>query len=298
MLKKLSVIIPIRNMANELNRIFDEINYLASKGAQIIIVDDGSEDGTFNLLQQFSIENGLNNRLKIISQGHLGPGAARNAGFLTAINDIVVFWDSDDVRDLKILEETINLEFPEDMLVCNFTLKNLNLRQTQIKNLETKNLLDLSVNGGMWRIFFKRNFLINLKFPDLFCGDDLVFLANLLNRNPKVAWSESIIYQYNNSREGQTSANIVYRADSVQACLSLINLLKNPNTKNSKYIGVILLKLLNTAIKSDWKGLLNSATKSLFDEGIICSFRIIIILNRSILAFCIQKSRRKIGFTV
>ena len=53
-------------MANELNRIFDEINYLASKGAQIIIVDDGSEDGTFNLLQQFSIENGLNNRLKII----------------------------------------------------------------------------------------------------------------------------------------------------------------------------------------------------------------------------------------
>lgn len=276
-------------MANELSRLCDEILFLASKGAQIIVIDDGSDDETFLLLQKFTFEYGLHKSLKLISQNHSGPGVARNVACLNAIKDIIVFWDSDDTRDLEILEE-INLDFSEDMLVAQFALKHGNKSARMIKNLQTKNLLDLSVNGGVWRIFFQRNFLSSIKFPDLFCGEDLVFLADVLDRNPKIIWSKSTIYEYNNRRNGQISTNIVYRTDSVQACLILINKLKNSKTKNKKYIGILLLKLLNTAMKSDWKKLLISSTRSLFEVGIISCLRVMCILIRSLLAFVLQKT--------
>lgn len=275
-------------MANELSRLCFEIIYLSSKGAQIIVIDDGSDDETFTLLQKFTFKYGLQKSLKLISQNHSGPGVARNVACLEAINDIIVFWDSDDIRDLEMLEE-INLDFAEDMLVAQFVPKYVNKSGRIMQNLQTKNLLDLSVNGGVWRIFFQRNFISGIKFPNLFCGEDLVFLADVLDKNPRIIWSKSTIYEYNNWQNGQISTNIFYKKDSLQACLILINKLKNPKTKNKKYIGILLLKLLNTAMKSDWKKLFISSTMSLFKGGIISCLRVISILIRSLLAFASQK---------
>ena len=110
MLNNLSVIIPIRNMEYEITNLLDEIYYLTSKETQVILVDDGSTDSTFKILQDLKLKLSNSENLNIVSQSHQGPGSARNSGFALANREYVAFWDSDDLRFLhnfKDIKHTI-----------------------------------------------------------------------------------------------------------------------------------------------------------------------------------------------
>ncbi|MDZ7369872.1 MAG: glycosyltransferase [candidate division KSB1 bacterium] len=91
----LSVIVPVFNRKDEL------VDLLASLEAQtldkrcyeIIVVDDGSTDGTAEMLAKFQADSGLD--LKVLTRERQGPGAARNAGMTAARGQVFVFIDSD-----------------------------------------------------------------------------------------------------------------------------------------------------------------------------------------------------------
>ena len=63
---------------------------------EIIIIDDGSSDNTIALVLEYR-ENNLNIPIKLITQNHLGPGAARNTGIKIAKSEWIAFLDSDDI---------------------------------------------------------------------------------------------------------------------------------------------------------------------------------------------------------
>ena len=107
---KISVIIPCYNEEAALPYFFTEIrkvadNMTATKGLafEFLYIDDGSKDGTLNLLREFAAED---NRVRYISfSRNFGKEAAMYAGFQHAAGDFAVLMDADLQHPPDMLEE-------------------------------------------------------------------------------------------------------------------------------------------------------------------------------------------------
>ena len=85
-----SVVIPTFNRAALLPATLATVHSQSFKDFEVIVVDDGSSDGTREYLRTVDW-------VQVIEQDHRGPGAARNAGAARAIGDYLAFLDSDDL---------------------------------------------------------------------------------------------------------------------------------------------------------------------------------------------------------
>jgi len=86
-----SVIIPTFNRAVLLPRALDSVLGQERAPDQIIVVDDGSTDNTFEVVKQYQSSG-----VQYFHQKNAGPGAARNLGIEHALGDFIAFLDSDD----------------------------------------------------------------------------------------------------------------------------------------------------------------------------------------------------------
>ncbi len=90
----ISIIIPTYNRKDELEDLLPSLRQQeCSCSFEIIVVDDGSTDGTCELLKNLAED--WKGRLRFLKQNRAGPGAARNLGIKHAHGDILVFVDSD-----------------------------------------------------------------------------------------------------------------------------------------------------------------------------------------------------------
>lgn len=89
---QVSIIIPIRNRAAEIGRIFQVFESQDNKDFELVFVDDGSEDETQKTLA--AAQSDLSFTVERIP--HSGPSAARNRGARTSSAPYLIFFDSDD----------------------------------------------------------------------------------------------------------------------------------------------------------------------------------------------------------
>lgn len=87
-----SVIMPTYNRAPFLERAIYSVQRQTSQDFELIIVDDGSVDGTKNLLDRAT---DLDSRIKVIEQSNAGPAAARNRAIETVMGNLITYIDSD-----------------------------------------------------------------------------------------------------------------------------------------------------------------------------------------------------------
>jgi glycosyltransferase involved in cell wall biosynthesis len=85
-----SVVIPVYNSERFLCETLDSVFAQDYEPFEVIVVDDGSTDGSSAIAQSYS-------KLHYIRQENSGPSAARNAGIAAARGEIVAFTDSDDI---------------------------------------------------------------------------------------------------------------------------------------------------------------------------------------------------------
>jgi glycosyltransferase involved in cell wall biosynthesis len=86
-----SVILPVYNRPGWVERSVESVLSQTYQHLELLVVDDGSTDGTGQIL------DGFGSRIKVLKQSHAGPEAARNLGLEHARGDFVAFIDSDDV---------------------------------------------------------------------------------------------------------------------------------------------------------------------------------------------------------
>lgn len=114
---KISIIIPVYNSENFLDKCLNSIINQTFKDIEIICIDDGSTDKSLKILNNFA---GKDNRITIINQKNSGPSAARNKGLEIAKGEYVGFVDSDDWVDLDFYEKLYNSakKYDADIAVC------------------------------------------------------------------------------------------------------------------------------------------------------------------------------------
>ncbi len=89
-----SVVIPILNAVHTLPFCLAALTELRPAPQEIILVDNGSTDGTVDLIQSFARDHGSRG-VRVLHETQRGPSAARNAGFRAVRGDVVAFTDSD-----------------------------------------------------------------------------------------------------------------------------------------------------------------------------------------------------------
>jgi len=95
---KISVVIPTLNRINTLQRALDSVINQTYKPAEIIVVDNGSSDGTLKFLrEQYP-------KITILTENKIGVSSARNKGIKKSINQWIALLDSDDAWHPRKLE--------------------------------------------------------------------------------------------------------------------------------------------------------------------------------------------------
>ncbi len=121
---KISTIVPVYNTEKYVGRCIDSIIAQTFSDWELILVDDGSSDGSPKILEDYKEKD---SRIKVIHQMNAGPGLARNRGIENAAGEYIVFIDSDDVIKPdyfeKLSEETADVVFIDvDQVDENFNV--------------------------------------------------------------------------------------------------------------------------------------------------------------------------------
>lgn len=240
---KISVVMPVYNASNYLERSLNSIINQTIGDIEIICVNDGSTDNSLNILKNFSkkYEN-----MKIFTQENSGSGIARNRGIKEANGKYIAFLDADDIfLDDDALKQMYDL-------ACKYEAKMVGANLQYIQNdgkieenyhpsdflftyFSKKEVISPIKYGIPWAFYkniYEREFLEknNIKFPNLKRGQDPIFLANVLTNLKEIPVLNIDLYGYNHSASGGVNIKVnTYdkKQDYIQHFIDTFEILEN-----------------------------------------------------------------------
>ena len=209
-----SIIVASFNRRDEIIELLDSMKTIdfTSDSFEVIIVDDGSSDGTLEFMEKYGEQAKFN--FRYIRQENLGPGAARNSGMKNALGDFFIFIDSDCTVpghwlheiDKKLNEtgadafggrDLYRKDFPPLLKAINYSMTSF-ITTGGLRGREGKKLAKFyprSFNMGLSRTLW-------LKiggFGSLRHGQDIEFSNRILKSNTKVIYIDRA-YVYHKRR--------------------------------------------------------------------------------------------------
>lgn len=252
-----SFIIPAYNIETYLPRCIESILAQSYTDYEIILIDDGSNDKTGLICDEYSASHPC---IKVFHQENKGLSAARNKGIDIAFGKWFWFVDGDDYLEDDTLKHLIKLTESEDydMIVSGYDIineekdnKNKMFEHFHNKLTFKDMLIELyapennKYPGYAWNKLFRASIIKNkhLRFNEkIYYNEDRLFIVNYLCASQKdVTFTPLICYNYclrNNSLMGTSKKtyNRKYATD-FDAFVSMYELIKNTQTKptNIKY---------------------------------------------------------------
>lgn len=113
-----SIIIPVYNVREYLDDCLKSILNQTYKNYEVILVDDGSTDGSAEICDKYALEKNI----KVIHENNAGVSCARNAGLIRSSGKYISFVDPDDIIGMHFLERLIwtLLENSTDVACCSY----------------------------------------------------------------------------------------------------------------------------------------------------------------------------------
>ncbi|MBD5400734.1 glycosyltransferase [bacterium] len=197
---KISVIVPVYNVAPYLERCLNSLIGQTLKDIEIICVDDKSTDNSLEILREYEKKD---KRVKVFAlEKNGGVAIARNTGIDAATGEFIGFVDPDDYVDLDFYEKlyTCAIKTNSTIVKGNGCRIDVNTGRKYIPN----DNFQIMHNIGYWHALFvtaiyKRNFLIkhNLRFPsDLCISEDALFLTRVTLQKPSIYCIDDVFYYY------------------------------------------------------------------------------------------------------
>lgn len=202
----ISVIIPIYNVEKYLNRCIDSIINQTYTNLEIVLVDDGSTDSSWDICKEYENKD---KRVKAFRKENSGISATRNFALDHTTGKYIFFIDSDDFIDLDLIEKLYESLLRNN---CDFTMANrVNYFDngiqfcrfskcgeksfTRIEALEEMNLyefFDMSFCGKV----IKKELFDGIRFPDGKLCEDFYEMYKVLNKINKIVYVSDTYYYY------------------------------------------------------------------------------------------------------
>ncbi|MDB4734244.1 glycosyltransferase [Akkermansiaceae bacterium] len=202
----ISVIIPVYNAAPYIERCLRSVVKQTYRNLEIIVVNDGSTDGTDEILDQFA---GTDDRIVVIHKKNTGVSDTRNKGLDFASGDYIGFVDGDDEVYPDMFEFLLGnaLKYNADISHCGFELVNpdqtiaingtgeivIQNRKESIASLLQGKLFEPSNCNKL----FKREVLGGVSYAsDVRINEDLLFNVESFNQCNCAIYEDVVKYRY------------------------------------------------------------------------------------------------------
>ena len=186
---KVTIIVPVYNGESYISRCLTSLVSQSLIDIEIIIVDDGSIDGTKVICTKFSKTD---RRVQYLWQSHKGVSAARNLALKIAKGMYLAFCDADDSVPKGGIEALFkaSLEGNADLVIGDYLVVNschtrlVNVIQTKTPQEFLATLLDGRNHSALWNKLIKRSKLGNIRFQEsIRYAEDQVLLVELMRLN-------------------------------------------------------------------------------------------------------------------
>ena len=206
-----SVIVPIYNGAESIQKTLASILAQTYRNIEVICVNDGSSDTTLDILQTLSSEDA---RIRIISTVNQGAYLARETGMRAASGVYVSFCDADDAMEPAMLETMVTRAESDqaDMVVCAYRRQSDESAHAEMTGFGNDTLIAdensgwlCSINTALWNKLYRRSVLnqrLVLDNPPRVMEDALL-LFSIFPYLSKVSFISKPLYLYRD-REGST----------------------------------------------------------------------------------------------
>ena len=208
-----SVVIPAYNVTKTLQRLLDCLLNQTWQNLQIILVDDGSEDGTVLMAREAAEKDP---RLTVVTQGNLGISYARNAGLALCEGKYIRFIDADDTLPLDSIERMVRRAEKDgsELVIGGYdqyfgerrSFHNLAGREDTVPCDDMMRHLCDHANsyfyGVLWNKLFLREIAEkqNCRFQEnLTWGEDFAFVMDYLAGVSRVSFMKDSLYDYRRS---------------------------------------------------------------------------------------------------
>lgn len=296
---KVSIIVPVYNVENYIERCLNSIINQTLDEIEIIIINDCSTDNSINIIQQYlnSIEH--NKEIILINKKYNeGVSKARNDAINISRGEYILFVDSDDWIEFNMVEKMYNLAKYKnsDLVICNAYIdyengktKPLELNFENNKKYENNTLIgDLlsqnkNLQGHPWNKLYKTDIIkcCNLKYNEkMSLYEDFVFNIDFLLSSNTALFLEDKLYHYiqrNNSLARTVSERNIL--DTNRMIIEIKNKLDKINIKNKykyEFISFAYRSIINNIL------LIINSNKSFNEKK---DFLDILLLDNEIIKF-------------
>lgn len=207
---KVSIVIPVYNMDKYLTECMDSVVNQTMTEIEIICINDGSTDGSLNVLKEYAVAD---TRIKIIDKKNSGLGPSRNLGLDYVTGECVMFLDSDDRLKLDACErayesiknnnsdivsfgwhvftDSNNLLYHK--LSKDYKLVNANV---SFKNKDWRQALKTD-HPYSWNKIYKTEFIKHYRFlKTKFFAEEINMSYKLFKRCNKITLIEDVLYDH------------------------------------------------------------------------------------------------------
>lgn len=232
---KVSVIIPMYNSKDYIERCINSIRKQTLRDIEIIVIDDESTDGSYDLCVKLAETDA---RIHLVRQKNAGPGLARNTGLAQAKGEFVAFVDSDDTVAPEMYETMYNAvtEAQADACLCGFSqvevdgtaTKNPNplggwcFSGDEVINEVLLNILgsrpdaesDFVLGISVWKGLYSRTVICEnqmvFQSERVYYSEDTMFNVDYFLHSKKVVMVEDCFYEY---QKNSASFTATYKTD-------------------------------------------------------------------------------------
>ena len=206
---KVSIIIPVYNVKQYLAEALDSVINQTYDNLEIIVVDDGSDDGSEIICEEYAQKD---NRIKLIHRENGGLSAARNTGLDNMTGEYVAFLDSDDVFLPEAIKKSLNALLSNNVDCVDFqhiiyrTISNKNLKNkkkyslvpegiyTRLEALEL--VANYKVSATAWNKLYKREIWDNIRYPEGHVYEDVYMLFKIIDKVKNIYFMNDILLLY------------------------------------------------------------------------------------------------------
>lgn len=239
----ISIIVPVYNIENYINKCIDSIINQTYKDIEIILVDDGSTDRSGNVCDDYEKKD---KRIKVIHKTNGGLSDARNAGIDVAQGDFLGFIDGDDYIHPQMFEILLDIitKSNSDIAICSYekveeykSVNDIEINKSEYKEIiiQDKELYSLVTNLRTedvvaWNKLYRKNIFENLRYNKDRLHEDQWLIPYIVHKCKKIVKVETKLYYYV-ERVGSITKSINTKRiyDLVESLLNTCKLLNEWN---------------------------------------------------------------------